>query len=90
MTEKVGTSLAVERRLYGIILFDTQQLSIKRVYLRVQSQSKTTTGSCADIEREFNLGWDQQLRSQIEKEYNNKPVLIVKGVYPSALPENAK
>ncbi|WP_026735047.1 hypothetical protein [Fischerella sp. PCC 9605] len=44
----------------------------------------------ADIEREFNLGWDQQLRSQIEKEYNNKPVLIVKGVYPSALPENAK
>jgi uncharacterized protein YdeI (BOF family) len=45
----------------------------------------------ADIEREFpNLGWNQEVRSRLETDYKQKPVLILKGVYPSALPEGAQ
>ncbi|MEC4814507.1 MAG: hypothetical protein SAK29_14710 [Scytonema sp. PMC 1069.18] len=45
----------------------------------------------ADIEREYpNLGWNQDVRNRVETEYKQKPVLILKGVYPSALPESAK
>ncbi|MBF2005210.1 MAG: hypothetical protein IGS49_07000 [Chlorogloeopsis fritschii C42_A2020_084] len=43
-----------------------------------------------ELERDYNFGWNQQLRGQLEKEYNTRPVLIVEGIYPSALPESAK
>jgi hypothetical protein len=44
----------------------------------------------ADIERDYNFVWDDQLRTRLEKEYSQRPVLIAKGIYPSALPESAK
>ncbi|MEC4819541.1 MAG: hypothetical protein SAK29_40670 [Scytonema sp. PMC 1069.18] len=44
----------------------------------------------SEIEREYNFDWDSQLRGQLEKEYNQRPVLIVEGIYPSALPQSAK
>lgn len=43
----------------------------------------------ADIEREYNYVWDAQLRQQLETDYAQKPVLIVEGIYLSALPLNA-
>ncbi|MFQ4145048.1 hypothetical protein [Chlorogloeopsis sp. ULAP02] len=43
-----------------------------------------------ELERDYNFGWNQQLRGQLEKEYNTRPVLIVEGIYPSALPQSAK
>lgn len=44
----------------------------------------------ADLERDYNFAFDPQLRKQLEVDYGKKPVLIVEGVYPSALPQSAK
>jgi hypothetical protein len=44
----------------------------------------------ADIEKDYNYVWDAQLRQQLETDYAQKPVLIVEGIYLSALPLNAK
>ncbi len=44
----------------------------------------------ADIERDYDLTWDLNLQKQLEVEYKDKPVLIVQGVYPSAVPPTAK
>ncbi|MBF2009471.1 MAG: hypothetical protein IGS49_29615 [Chlorogloeopsis fritschii C42_A2020_084] len=41
----------------------------------------------ADLEREYNLTWDLNVRRQLEAEYSNKPVLIADEVYPSAIPQ---
>lgn len=38
----------------------------------------------ADIERDYVLGWDLELQRKLEVEYRQKPVLIVREVYPSA------
>jgi hypothetical protein len=43
-----------------------------------------------ELERDYKFGWDAQLQNQLETEYSKKPVLIVEGIYPSALPESAK
>lgn len=43
----------------------------------------------ADLEREYNYVWDAQLRGQLEADYVQKPVLIVEGIYLSALQPNA-
>lgn len=37
-----------------------------------------------DIDRDYNLGWDSELRTKLEVEYERKPVLIVREIYPSA------
>ncbi|MUG91395.1 hypothetical protein F7734_02375 [Scytonema sp. UIC 10036] len=44
----------------------------------------------AELERDYNFAFDPQLRKQLEADYNTKPVLIVEGIYPSALPQSAK
>jgi hypothetical protein len=44
----------------------------------------------ADLQREYNLNWDAQLLEQLETAHNNQSVLIVQGIYPSALPQSAK
>lgn len=36
----------------------------------------------ADIERDYDLTWDLNLQRKLEAEYNKKPVLVVKSVYP--------
>lgn len=37
-----------------------------------------------DIDRDYDLGWDSELRTKLEVEYERKPVLIVREIYPSA------
>lgn len=44
----------------------------------------------ADLERDYDLTWDLELRRKLEAEYSNKPVLIANSVYPSAIPDAAK
>jgi hypothetical protein len=41
----------------------------------------------ADLEREYDLTWDLELKRKLEAEYSNKPVLIADEVYPSAIPQ---
>ncbi|BAZ68622.1 MAG: hypothetical protein KME28_17040 [Pelatocladus maniniholoensis HA4357-MV3] len=41
----------------------------------------------ADLEREYKLTWNLDLKRQLEAEYSNKPVLIADEVYPSAIPQ---
>lgn len=41
----------------------------------------------ADFERDYDLGWDLELQSQLEAEYSNRPVLVATGIYPSAIPD---
>lgn len=38
----------------------------------------------ADLERDYNLTWDLDIQRQLEAEYQNKPVFIAEGVFPSA------
>ncbi|MEC4805223.1 MAG: hypothetical protein SAJ12_16400 [Jaaginema sp. PMC 1079.18] len=52
-------------------------------------ESVTVTGTLrpyvkAEFEEEYNLTWDLDLQKQIEGEYENKPVFVADGVYPSA------
>ncbi|NJN07244.1 MAG: hypothetical protein HC874_10130 [Richelia sp. SL_2_1] len=42
----------------------------------------------ADLERDYKFNWDTGVRSQLETDYNQKPVLIVDNIYPSALPQS--
>lgn len=44
----------------------------------------------AEFEREYDLTWDADLQRELEVEYQNKPVLIARSVFPSALPAVAK
>ncbi|WP_017742166.1 hypothetical protein [Scytonema hofmannii] len=44
----------------------------------------------AELERDYSFTFDPQLRKQLEADYNTKPVLVVEGIYPSALPQSAK
>jgi len=44
----------------------------------------------ADIERDYDLTWDFDVKRKLEAEYSTKPVLIADSVYPSALPDAAK
>lgn len=36
----------------------------------------------ADIERDYQINWDLDMKKQLEVEYNNKPVLVADNVYP--------
>lgn len=44
----------------------------------------------AEIERDYDLGWDLETRRKLEVEYSNRPVLVATGIYPSAIPEARK
>ncbi len=37
----------------------------------------------AEIERDYNITWDLQVKRQLETEYRNRPVFIAEAVYPS-------
>ena len=39
----------------------------------------------AEFERDYDLGWDLQLKQKIEAEYKTKPVFVADSVYPSAI-----
>ncbi len=39
----------------------------------------------AEFEREYDLGWDLQLKQKLEAEYTTKPVFVADRVYPSAI-----
>jgi hypothetical protein len=39
----------------------------------------------SEIEEEYDLTWDLDLQEQLEAEYQDRPILIVDSVYPSAL-----
>jgi len=39
----------------------------------------------AEFEREYDLGWDLQLKQKLEAEYTTKPVFVADSVYPSAI-----
>lgn len=41
----------------------------------------------AEIERDYDITWDLNVKRKLEAEYSNKPVLISTGVYPSAVPQ---
>jgi hypothetical protein len=41
----------------------------------------------ADLEREYNLTWDLNIKRQLELEYKNRPVLVGESVYPGEYPE---
>jgi hypothetical protein len=44
----------------------------------------------AEIERDYGITWDQGVIRELEVEYRDKPVLVTKEIYPSAIPEVAK
>ncbi|MDY7012686.1 MAG: hypothetical protein SVX43_03640 [Cyanobacteriota bacterium] len=41
----------------------------------------------AEIEKDYDLTWDLELKEKLEAEYSNKPVLVATGIYPSATEE---
>ncbi len=43
--------------------------------------------SAADIEKEYNVNWNSQLREQLQQEYSERPVLIVEGIYQKPVTE---
>lgn len=55
---------------------------------RVKPREKITVSGVlrpliiADLERDYNLAWDSNLRKQLEAKYRNKPVLVVNNVAP--------
>ncbi|UKO98707.1 hypothetical protein [Nostoc sp. UHCC 0870] len=60
-----------------------------------EGEKIVTTGTLrpfvvSEIEKEYSPVWDTNLRGQLEKEYSQRPVLIAEGIYPSALPQNAR
>ncbi len=40
----------------------------------------------AELERDYDLTWDLNVKRKLEAEYSKKPVLVSTGVYPSAIP----
>lgn len=56
-------------------------------------ETVVTTGTLekftvADLEKDYKFTWDDGIKSKLEADYKDKPVLIVKTIYPSALPES--
>ncbi|MEC4984919.1 MAG: hypothetical protein SAJ37_21815 [Oscillatoria sp. PMC 1068.18] len=41
----------------------------------------------ADLEKEYDLTWDLEVKEKIEAEYKEKPVMIAREIYPSAQEE---
>ncbi len=42
----------------------------------------------ADLEKEYGFSWDAGIKTKLETDYKEKPVLVVKTIYPSALPNS--
>jgi len=42
----------------------------------------------ADLEKEYGFDWDDGVKTKLEAEYKEKPVLVVNTIYPSALPNS--
>jgi len=42
----------------------------------------------ADLEKEYKFGWDEGVKTKLEADYKDKPVLVVNTIYPSALPNS--
>ncbi|MBV6625755.1 MAG: hypothetical protein KI793_22975 [Rivularia sp. (in: Bacteria)] len=42
----------------------------------------------ADLEKEYGFAWDDGVKTKLEAEYKEKPVLVVNTIYPSALPSS--
>ncbi|BAY82437.1 hypothetical protein NIES267_19170 [Calothrix parasitica NIES-267] len=42
----------------------------------------------ADLEKEYGFTWDDGVKTKLEAEYKEKPVLVVNTIYPSALPNS--
>ncbi len=56
-------------------------------------ETVVTTGTLkkfvvADLERDYKFTWDDGVKSKLEADYKDKPVLVVKTIYPSALPNS--
>ncbi|MGB6300641.1 MAG: hypothetical protein WBF90_31320 [Rivularia sp. (in: cyanobacteria)] len=56
-------------------------------------ETVVTTGTLekftvADLERDYKFTWDDGIKTKLEADYKDKPVLIVKTIYPSALPNS--
>ena len=56
-------------------------------------ETVVTTGTLekfvvADLEKEYKFTWDDGVKSKLEADYKDKPVLVVKTIYPSALPNS--
>lgn len=56
-------------------------------------ETVVTTGTLekfvvADLEKDYKFTWDDGIKSKLEADYKDKPVLIVKTIYPSALPNS--
>ena len=54
-------------------------------------ETVATTGelrsfTIADLEQDYDLTWDLDVREQLEVDYSDRPVLVVDRVYPSAIP----
>lgn len=43
-----------------------------------------------ELERDYDLTWNLQIKEGLEAEYDKKPVLVADGIYPSAIPESKK
>ncbi|MEL6461571.1 MAG: hypothetical protein AAFQ91_25620 [Cyanobacteria bacterium J06621_15] len=44
----------------------------------------------ADLEKEYGFTWDDGVKTKLEAEYKEKPVLVVNTIYPSALPNSVE
>lgn len=42
----------------------------------------------ADLERDYKFGWNDGVKTKLEADYKDKPVLVVNTIYPSALPNS--
>ncbi|MEM6752161.1 MAG: hypothetical protein AAF630_04125 [Cyanobacteria bacterium P01_C01_bin.38] len=42
----------------------------------------------ADLEKDYKFGWDDGIKTKLEADYKEKPVLVVNSIYPSALPNS--
>ncbi|MEM6402178.1 MAG: hypothetical protein AAF757_18440 [Cyanobacteria bacterium P01_D01_bin.116] len=42
----------------------------------------------ADLEKEYEFTWDDGIKTKLEADYKDKPVLVVNTIYPSALPDS--
>ncbi len=44
----------------------------------------------ADLEKEYKFSWDDGVKTKLEADYKDKPVLVVNTIYPSALPKSVE
>ena len=57
--------------------------------ISLQNQKLTVSGIVRpfikeEFEQDYNLTWDLETQQQLEKEYSQKPVLVVNSIFPSS------